>query len=428
MLSSYACFNGLMWSSESRNLERYLSLITNMARPIKTEQYNFYVNSINAILFNKTLADVLLSDEFSLEKNHEQFWKVLINSSLDINPEKSRDIILYALNNYYQYSLLGINNQVVGFRHDLAYLIAKLLDRFGWHDDQGKHRNNTEENIVEIAQWIFGEGEHENEGVLNILGDEERGVMGLYDLLLFRLMCCIDRGGDIYNLSTALSKHGDSLAPTSGDTAIILISEMREISQAVFRIFKHHFVEQNKNIFNEIDNLTIENVCGKFFDIKLREIEDLEAKLLTLKSNMKSFIIYQLGNTIISTGIGCGYYNFDDKGDNKRINQAINDYLFGFCFNPQQDEKNYRHFMDYLLINFSYSIKFGDLEYIPHINEFTKILNKEYLANYWKEHGDIIKSRDFQSENKRVFTGNYVATYSEDLNTTFKILDEIIKE
>jgi hypothetical protein len=67
---------------------------------------------------------------------------------------------------------------------------------------------------------------------------------------------------------------------------------------------------------------------------------------------MKSFIVYQLGNTVIDQGIGCGYYNPNGNKDKKENNITFNDYLFEYCFNSQKQGKNYKHFLDYLLLNF----------------------------------------------------------------------------
>jgi hypothetical protein len=254
---------------------------------------------------------------------------------------------------------------------------------------------------------------------------------------LFRLDCCADRGGDLYNLSRALSKHGDPAAPTSGDTIKIAVEEMREMSQKVFQTFKSQYIDKAKNIFDEIDKLTLENVCGKYFDyvnskIESGDIEDIEAKLSILKSRMKRFIIYQLGNANINQGVNCGYYNIigkEEENNRGEINNEINKYLFEHCFNPQKNENNYRHFLDYLLINFSstFGEPYGESKFIPHINEFTKVLDKNKLADYWKEHGEIIKFKNYESEERKIFTGNYNASYEENLKSTFEELDESIE-
>lgn len=142
---------------------------------------------------------------------------------------------------------------------------------------------------------------------------------------------------------------------------------------------------------------------------------------------MKSFIIYQLGNTLIQSGIGCGYYDASGKKDEKGISKAINDYLFEYCFNPSRNENNYRHFLDYLLINFSRVLKGrGNIGFMPNLPEFTKVLFKDQLTEYWKINCNNIKTKGYENEDKKVFTSNYVASYALDLESTFKVLDELL--
>lgn len=142
---------------------------------------------------------------------------------------------------------------------------------------------------------------------------------------------------------------------------------------------------------------------------------------------MKTFIIYQLGNTIIDMGIGCGYYDVSGNKDEKGINYLINEYLFGQCFNPKINEDNYRHFLDYLLICFSQAlIGRGSVNYVTHISEFTKVLKEERLAAYWREHSNVIKNNEFAKEKRKIFTINYTLSYDTHLESIYKVLDELI--
>ena len=437
METSYACFNGSLWSAGGRNLEDYLYLITKMSRPSKTGHYKFYVNQKDRILSGESLEDVLKEETFSVENNetsHEQLWRVLVNTpSQEYTPEKSDKVIKYAIQNLPKHSLLEIESLGIGFRNTLIFFIIKLLDQVGWTDESGKHSpRNTEENVIKIADWIFGENDHAGDSILEILVHEDRGIAGLYDLLLFRLRCSSDRGGDIFNLSRALSKHGDPNAPTEGSVKNIVIEEMREISQKVFQIFKEQYIDTGKNIFDEIDRLTLEAVCGDYLTyvnskVASGEIEDIEKFLSSLKSRLKSFIIYQLGNSIINHGIGCGYYDMEGKEDKGGIHTAVNEYLFSVCFDPQKNENNYQHFLDYLLINLAHT--YGathESDYIPHINEFTKVLDKEKLIDYWKTNAEAIKGKNYNTQERQIVTANYVANYKDDLEATFKVLDELI--
>lgn len=430
-LALYACFNGSMWGGGRRNLEAYINLITKLSYSPKIQQYKFYINCKNMILSNKSIQEVLSRKEFSdAETSHNDLWRVLVNSEKkEFTLEKSEEIIYYALNNLPQYSILKIDNIVVGLRHDLSFYIAKLLDKVGWVDERGGYRNNTDENVIQIAKWIFGHDKYKGRGILDILGSKERGILGLYDLLLFRLRCCADRGGDIFNLSRALSKYDNPHAPTEGDTRTIVVDEMRKISQNVFCVFKTEFIDEKKNIFNEIDKLTIESSSGKYFELLHSKTnwQTLEKIHLQTKSSMKVFITYQLGSTIISNGIGCGYYDCNGNKDEKGISYLINEYLFNHCFNPQTSTDNYRHFIEYLLISLSNDMAGleGPKYYVPNIYHFTKVLMKDRLASYWLENGQAIKSSKFEEENKVIYTSNYTVTYADYLVKIYNMLDEI---
>ncbi|EGD47536.1 KAP P-loop domain protein [Ruminiclostridium papyrosolvens DSM 2782] len=443
MITSYACFNGTILNDRDRNLERYLNLIVNQSNPIKTEQYRFYVNLKDDILSVKTIKDVLNSKEFSFlenEERHERLWRTLVNSlHAQFTPEKAKEVINYAVLNLHKHSLLKIEKINIGFRSTLVFFIVKLLDKVGWNDIEGEFLNNDNKNIHGIAEWIFGEGEHISEGIINALSKEERGVMGLYDLLKFRLYCCAERGSDLFNLERSLYIHGNPQAiPSSdfsikGDISTRLIGEMREISQKIFRIFKVRFIDKKINIFDEVDKLSIENVCGKYSEfVKLKgnlgEIIDLDNRLLILKNNMKIFILYQLGNSMSpDNSLGCGYYDITGYKDNQGIRKTVNDYIFGYCFNPEISESNCKYFIDYLLSNLSrtYTL-YGNTNYIPNIDEFTISLDKKELIMYWQKHRSIIKSKISRSENREVHTSNYTVSYANGVDGIYNVLDAFL--
>jgi hypothetical protein len=430
MYMSYACFNNSVYGQGEGNLEQYLKLITSMSLPLAAEKSSFFIESKDRILSDRTMSEVLEAEQFSFSKSestHKHLWRTLVNTNPDeFSAEKSKEVISYALNNLPQYSLLEIAGIGVGLRKYLTFYIVKLLDQVGWRDNEGKHRKDTDENICEIAQWIFGEGDHKEEGALDILGKEERGIMGLYDLLLFRLSCCADRSRNIPYLTRSLFKHGNRSVSKPVNAGIVLADEMRLISQKVFRIFQSQFINQNKNIFDEIDNLTLKDICGEYYDFiaKFGNVDDIEVQLSSLKSIMKSFIVDQLGNTLTGNRIGCGYYNANGDKDENSINQTFNEYLFEYCFNPQKQGKNYKHFMDCLLYNFSLSSGTNE-KYMYNIKDFIKVLDKDRLTAYWNKNVKFIKNKRYESEDRKIFLGRDVLSYSENLPKVYRVLDEI---
>ncbi|MEQ4481898.1 KAP family P-loop NTPase fold protein [Cohnella silvisoli] len=430
--TSYACFNGSLFIPKGGNLERYLNLIVKVSRPVQTEQYKFYVNLKNEILEKTNIADVLQHEEFSFSKgegNHEQLWRVLINSPhSEYSPIKAKEIIQYALDNLSRYSMLEIEN--VGLRRNSIILfIAKLLDKVGWTDEEGKYWINTNENVVKIAEWIFGENQHKNSGILENIAREERGILGLHDLLLFRLYCCADRGGDMFNLTRALSRHGGPNNPTEGIVRNIVIGEMREISQYVFRVFKARYIDKSKNIFEEVLELSAEAVCANSYSYINSQIPDdsFNSKLLELKSRMLSFITYQLGSATYSSGIPCGYYDIEGEEDKHGINEAINDYLFEICFNPERYDKGYNYFLYYLLINNRDG--FGhEVERIPAIDKFTEVLNEDRIRKYWGVHGESVRVQESILEKGNFIADEYVAWCANQIGNVYKVLDKLIEE
>ncbi|RJG25348.1 P-loop NTPase fold protein [Paenibacillus thiaminolyticus] len=431
--TSYACFNGSKWSPGGRNLEQYLNLIIKVSRPAHTQQYKFYVNLKNELLHRTSITQVLEREEFSFssgEANHEKIWRILINSPhSEFTPDKAKEIISYALESLPQYSCLDIQKMNIGFRSfTLIFFIAKLLNKIGWTDEEGQHWNNSDNHVIQIAEWIFGENRHRQDGILEKLAAKERGLLGLRDLLIFRLCCSADRGGDMFNLSRALSIHGGPDNPTEGTVNDIVIGEMREISQYIFRIFKNRYIDMQINIFDEVMGIAAEEICGCSYGYIQSQIpaKDFEKKLQGWKSKLLNFIIYQLGSTIYSSGIPCGYYNMQGDKDGQGINKSINNYLFTICFNPRLHAKGFDYFLDYLFINFETT--FGHTKHrVPRLEGFLKVLDKERIKNYWIEHRDRIKGRQWNGEEKWLI-GEDEASFTRHVEETYKVLDELIQQ
>jgi len=75
--------------------------------------------------------------------------------------------------------------------------------------------------------------------------------------------------------------------------------------------------------------LTLSDLAGKYFDfvnenISKGVIKNIDEHMGSLKSNIKSLIVYQLGNSLVSSGVGCGYYDPSGKEDGKTIGLLIN--------------------------------------------------------------------------------------------------------
>jgi len=439
--TSLACFNG-GWTN-GRNLEAYLDLIVNLSKPIAIGQHRFYVGWKNKIFEGTLTINQVFEEEAFIydrgEQIRESLWRIIVNNARAFTPDVGVSVITHLLDYVPVYSLINIEkNKGVGLRHDLDYFITRLLNDAGWIDKLGGHSNNTSENIKEIAEWIFGEERHVGSGVLEKLSQTERGVLGLHDLMTFRLFCSADRGGDMFNLTRALSLHASENAPTSGDVRVIAKEEMREISQKVFAIFKERYIDENRNIFSEINSLRFNDFAGEYAVYIQTQVsngdlsqKDIDEKIEALKTRVASFIIYQMGTDFIEHGVGCGFYDPDGSEDKHEIKRIFNEYLFDHCFNPRNGDKNYEYFLDYLFGNYVRVFaaeREGNKGYVPRIGEFTKALDKSKLAEYWRTQATSIKRLNLTEKEKEIRVGDYVATYKNDLGKLFKVLDDFIAE
>lgn len=439
--TSLACFNG-GWTN-GRNLETYLDLIVNLAKPLDVGQHRFYVTWREKIL-NKTttIADAFTDEKFAYSEGEyprERLWRILVNNARELPHDIAGEIINHLLDTIPEYSLLEIGdpNVGMGLRHNLDYFLTRLLNDAGWIDSAGKHSNNMQPHISEIAEWVFGDGRHADAGVLTKLSEESRGVLGIHDLMLFRLSCSADRGGDIFDLSRSIAQHADEDAPTQGPTVDIAREEMREISQKVFEIFNARYIVPKENIFEEINALQTSDLAGNYAEFLTQKIsegvfqaDDIEKKTIELKTRVGAFILYQMANAEISLGAGCGLYDPTGNEDKRGIRDAVNDYLFECCFEPSQEE-NAEYFVDYLFRNFANafaSAREDGLKYVPNINEFTKVLDKVKLAEFWQAHGQTFKDFKLEEKDKIVFVGNDEASYQKYVPMVYKVLDDNVTE
>ncbi|MGZ0717512.1 hypothetical protein [Pseudomonas palleroniana] len=98
--------------------------------------------------------------------------------------------------------------------------------------------------------------------------------------------------------------------------------------------------------------------------------------------------------------------------------------------NPKVDEDNAYHFLDYCLSNLSnsyFEVTPGD-GFVAARNGLIGCFDIESFARYWREHGAFVRVKAEEMSNRKVVTSNYVASYTDDLNGVFKVLDGIVDE
>lgn len=430
--NTLACFNGT--HGGKANLNNYLKLIVSHSEPEQKEQHVVYLNAKKEIESGKRIEEILSNDIFSFSKgefSHKKFWKLVVNSAFDFDIEVSNGIIRYLMEHIHHYSHVADHDNLIGLRSNLVNYLIVLLDKAGWHSSKGTRRHNSPENISEIAEWIFGEGRHSGEGVIDTLSTPSRGVLGFYDLMIFRLYSCADRGGDIFNLTRSLSLHGSADAPVSGAVNHIVISEMRLLSQRAFKIFKERYIDDGINIFSAVDNVSRSEMFGsleEYIDARIEEegttISQVEEKIEQQKSTMKSFIVYQLTNQNISGGIGCGYYDETGANDNGSICKLMNDYLFDTCFSPELGKNNFLHFLDFLIRQLERDF-FEEGRSPTYTFAITHALDAARVKNYWNSFKNDLREMSAKHADRLVITSNFSVTYSYALDIIFVALERL---
>ena len=436
---SRACFN----SGDARNLESYLKLIVRFAKPEPQETFVLYQSAVDRVRKGRSIASVLGEAEFVLERqetSHDQFWRVLVNEAHDFTSAIAEDALETLVNNLPSYS--SFDNDDRGLRPRSVYSLLRLLDRAGWGRTAGRRRTNSPENVIEIAWRIFGEQAFVGKGLLERLASPDRGVLGWNDLMLFRLQCSADRGGQLYNLHTALIVDQDMKAPTSGLVTQLALLEMRKLSQRVFALFKLAYIDAGRNFIAEAYEVPVDSLLGQAFvhlheqaslDLESEHVDTTIARrIAAARYLVASFVIYQLSNPLApnGSGVGCGYYDEVGTEDLGGISKLMNEYVFGLCFNPKVDGDNALRFLDYCLSHLSSPFHTGRDEdgYVATKADLCGGLDPKSMGMYWLQHRNHIRELGLQNSGRCVFMPGYTAFYRDDLVGVFAVLDELAED
>ena len=156
---------------------------------------------------------------------------------------------------------------------------------------------------------------------------------------------------------------------------------------------------------------------------------EIAQRVLAARSFVKSFVVYQLCNSLPpnGSGVGCGYYDEDGAMDAGGIARIMNQYLLDFCFNPEIVDGNALLFLDHCLSHLSNSFLAGrdDGEYFATNAELPGGLAPSEIGRYWRQHGARVQQIAALNGNRLVTTLSYVATYRDDLPGVFTILDSL---
>ncbi len=438
-LRSRACFN----MSDTRNLESYLKLIVRFATPEPQETFVLYQSAVDRVRKGQSIASVLEEAEFALERKdtaHDQFWRVLVNQANDFTSATAEDALETLVSYLPRYSSLDDDDR--GLRPRSVYSLLRLLDRAGWGRTAGRRRTNSPENVIEIAWRIFGEQAFVGKGLLERLVSPERGVLGWNDLMLFRLQCSADRGGQLYNLHAALIVDQDMSAPTSGLVNQLALQGMRKLSQQIFALFKRTYIDAGRNFIAEAYKVPAEAILGDAFvhlhgQASLDPVSEhgdttIARRVSVARFITTSFVIYQLSNALApnGAGVGCGHYDEVGSEDHGGISKLMNEYVFGFCFNPKVDDDNVYRFLDHCLSHLSSPFHTGryDDGFVATKSGLSGGLDTKAMGKYWLRHRDHIRGLGLQDSGRCVFMPDYTAFYRDDLVGVFAVLDELAEE
>lgn len=409
----------LLEVKDKRDLMVYMDLIVNRIRRSKYEQSNFYINRIQNYLNGKLVIGDLF-DGLMYERYHENLWRTLAyNNFLNLSRGRIDEIVHCGLSKRMRYSYTG-DNFNIGLRNKVLGYFLELFKYL----DISKYENENKQFIIEK---IFG-----SHGIIDIISQESWGILGIYDLLQFRLRCCYSRHvspGMDYSIfvygSIGSYKNSKFYVGSHIDVMEFTREEMRILSQRCFSIFKERYINKHVNFIKEIHKLTPELLDGDESLISQEIIDYSQAQ--EMKDGITTFIAYQIGNNILSeTGIGCGYYDESGTDDGQGIRKAFTKYLLDDVF---QDSYYWQSFLLILAKNdqsFRESGKIG-------CNRVIECMGEEQLKSWWLTKGKNmmklnLKIANYKPQVNGISSQEILRMYSESFEERFKCNPAIADE
>lgn len=410
-----AKFNGL---SGNNNLDRYLKLIVDGVKLDDSENERFYRNLMENFYSSKSPISIFFNDDIKKFENKKyNLLTAIVNNTSKLENIEAIQIIDYLVNSFHDFSNLSLGGFVHEARDNLVYYLLRLLNDFG-HIKTLEDRRLIDDKIIRIAGRIFGDGEFKENGIIDRMLNESRGILGFYDVMMFRLYSCATRGGNLFNLYKSLYIRSTNQSEYKGDTTILDIEGMRQLSQYIFKIFKSRYIENKINIFNEINKIRKSEITG---EQAFPYSENFSDAITYQKTKITVFLIYQLSNRIKVSGIGCGYYDEQGKKDAHGIFKAMNNYLFGVCFNTTIDENNLLAFIDFMLMN--YTNDFDNGKYQPSIGVIQNSIDMNKLLKYLKKHKQ--KILELKTSDRFVIRSSSVLSYKENIDPLVELIGQI---
>ncbi len=403
-LSSLACFN----SAGRRNLAGYLDLIVRFVVPDPLSTDHVYEQLLEKIASGSVVRAAI--DGSVLKGNYDAIAKlfgVFASSTPRFNSESKSEVVSMIMDDlpYFSWRAEAGSSDRSNMVRSLAIIVNST-----WPDlkygSPGFEHNSERLKLFIISQ--------DDSSIVRKLASPERRVHGVHDVLIFRLLCCADRGNQLRNIHLALARnHIRPTAALQSERAVqenrVVIDGLREISQAIFAIFRERYIDRQINFFLE--------AWADASD------EEIEAATEIHWSGIAGFIIYQLGNSYAPTGsgIGCGFYDEDGGADDNGIAKSMNSYLFDICFIPES-RANILVFADFCLSNFSRDY-FGENGAVPTLQSLEQGLDSESFKQFWRLYHNKFKGANLSLVDRMVVTPNYRVTYAEGIQRVWQVLD-----
>lgn len=398
-LRGLACFN----LSGQRNLSAYLRLIVRLIVPDPMETVAVYEALLSEMRNRKSVIGALSSSNMWEDyASQVKLWSLFAASSFTFGEAQRLEAIDLIIELLPHYS--SDVNVIPSPRSSVVYSLATSVNSAFGEITAADARST--QGIARMRDLVLGQ--QGRPGLLKRLGNEGRGPLGIHDMMLFRLLCCPDRGNQLASLHTALaSERKRGLVSTR--RVDVAIDAARLVSQLAFGVFKEIYIENARNFLTE-------SACP----INLDDGSDGVA----YAHGVATFVVYQLTNKILPTGsgVGCGYFDESGEGDTGEISVAMNNYLFDSCFSPL-DKENMIAFADFCLSNFSRDY-FDDGGPRPTQESLEQGLDSARFGEFWRLHHLAFKSAGLEFIDRKVVTANYTADYSSDLPGVWVVLDE----
>lgn len=418
MLATRACFN----SDGRRNLARYLALIVRnlVPEPLSTEA--IYNSAVSSLKIKGDVARILSAEMFkSSALAHEKFWSELSKRAVSLDETiivDAIDVLVDYLNRY-RLDFYGRTG-----RSAAIYSLAIIVDAIGWRRRSVSDGDRWRV-YKRICELIMGDERQQSEGIICRLSAEERGVLGMNDMMLFRLLCCGDRGSQLTNIRDALA-FGSSERVIEMPVRKAVVEGMRAASQFVFGVFRARYIDAGINFLSAVDDVGERELVGNLdgYPVATTSVEggiDYRAS----RSSIKIFVPYQLSNKLgpDGSGVGCGYYDEFGSNDAGGIQLAMSRYLLDVCFSPPENEISF-HFADHCLSNMSSDYSGEGDSLVPYFKGILAGMDRDLLKQFWREFRSAFMSMELHQSDREVVTVNYTARYSEYILAAWKVLDD----